>query len=97
MNLKDVLKKPIVTEKAALLSSQLRYVFEVARQANKVDIKKAVEKYFDVKVDLVKTMMVKGKKRRVPKTRKEIAGSSWKKAIVYLKEGSKIDLLETGK
>ncbi len=96
MELKSVLKKPIVTEKAALLSSQLRYVFEVDKRANKTEIKKAVEKYFNVKVDQVKTLAIKGKKRRVLKTKKETTASDGKKAIVYLKEGNKIDLLETG-
>ncbi|MBM3205466.1 50S ribosomal protein L23 [Candidatus Shapirobacteria bacterium] len=96
MELKKVLKKPVITEKATFLASQGGYVFEVDRQATKKEIKKAVEKFFKVTVTQIKTINVAGKKRRLLKTRKQIQGKPWKKALVILKEGEKIDLFETG-
>lgn len=96
MKLSDVLKRPLITEKASILNAQGRYAFEVARQATKKEIKDAVEKIFKVKVTSIQTMGVKGKKRRSLRTRKQTSQAPWKKAIVALKEGDKIDLFETG-
>jgi len=96
MKLSDVLKRPMVTEKTAILNAQGRYVFEVDRRATKQEVKQALEKFFKVKVLKVQTIDVMGKKRRALKTRKQISQAGWKKAIATLKEGDKIDLFETG-
>jgi large subunit ribosomal protein L23 len=61
-NLHDVLRRPLVTEKSSALKAESnKIVFEVAPQANKIEIKKAVEKLFEVNVDDVRTMVVRGK------------------------------------
>jgi len=96
MKLSDILKKPLITEKTSVLNTQGRYVFAVDRQSTKKEIKNAVEKNFKVKVIGVQTIGVKGKKRRSLRTRKQTAQADWKKAIVSLKQGDKIDLFETG-
>lgn len=85
----SIIKKPSITEKnTALRTSHNKYVFEVATDATKLQIKKAVEKIFDVKVLSVNTMLVKGKYKRMGR----FAGyqSNRKKAIVRLKEGQTI-------
>ena len=92
MHLYEVLRRPLVTEKSADLQSQSKYAFEVAGEANKPQIKQAVEKAFDVKVTAVNVMMVPGKTRRIG--RRQVLTSSWKKAIVTLKPGDKIALFE---
>ncbi|MCJ7829726.1 50S ribosomal protein L23 [Patescibacteria group bacterium] len=96
MDLNHVLKRPLITEKASVLNAQGRYVFAVDRQATKKEIKDAVEKIFKVKVIGVQTISVKGKKRRSLRTKKQTTQANWKKAIVGLKEGDKIDIFETG-
>jgi large subunit ribosomal protein L23 len=96
MKLSDVLKRPLITEKASVLNTQGRYVFAVDRHSTKEEIKNAVEKNFKVKVIGVQTMGVKGKKRRSLRTKKQTTQADWKKAIVSLKQGDKIDLFETG-
>lgn len=89
----DVLLNPLLTEKGTLLKeSDNKLIFRVARRANKIEIKKAVEDIFKVKVDNVTTMNYKGKKKRVGKY--EGRRSDWKKAIVTLKEGEKLDFIE---
>jgi len=90
-NYRDVIKAPIVTEKSAdLVQNQNTITFSVACDANKTQIKQAVEKIFNVKVESVNTINVKPNKKRVGryvgKTNKV------KKAIVKLKEGSSIEL-----
>jgi large subunit ribosomal protein L23 len=88
----SIIHSPAVTEKnTALKSSQNKYVFKVARNSNKGQIKEAVEKVFNVKVLSVNTMVVKGKEKRMGK----FAGyrSDWKKAIVRLAAGQAIDKL----
>ncbi len=96
MDINFVLKQPMITEKGTLFGAQGGYLFQVGRQARKEEIKEAVEKFFKVKVITVKTMNVVGKKRRALRTRKQTKGGNWKKALVFLKEGDKIDLFETG-
>jgi len=92
MNNFEVLRKPIVTEKSTALQEAGRYVFEVAPKATKHQIKHAVEQIFEVKVLKVNTMRVKGKGKRFgPRI---VMQSSWKKAIVTLKAGQKIDFFE---
>jgi large subunit ribosomal protein L23 len=96
MDLKDVLKKPLVTEKTNLQMAQGKYTFQVDRRATKKEVALAVAKTFGVHVQRVQAMMVPGKKKRMLKTRKETQKPDWKKTTVKLKEGEKIDLFETG-
>ena len=92
MHLYEVLRRPLITEKGSGLQAQNKYAFEVARGANKQQIKQAVEKAFDVKVTAVNVMTVHGKTRRVG--RREVMTPSWKKAIVTLNPGDKIEIFE---
>ena len=86
----DVVKGMIRTEKGANLLPLNKYQFWADRTANKIEIKKAVEDIYKVKVDSVNTIMMRGKTKRV---RYAIGKTvDWKKAIVTLKEGSKIDI-----
>jgi large subunit ribosomal protein L23 len=88
----EVLRRPLITEKNTELQIQGKYVFEVAREANKPQIKQAVEKAFDVTVTTVNVMNIHGEVRRVG--RRQVLTSSWKKAIVTLQPGDKIELFE---
>ena len=81
-----------VTEKSSFLAAENKYAFRVASGANKTQIKEAVEKAFDVKVVQVNVMNVRGKSRRWGQRR--VNRPSWKKAIVTLAEGDKIELFE---
>ena len=92
MHLYEVLRRPLITEKNTMLQAQGKYVFEIAREANKQQIKQAVEKAFKVKVLAVNVMTVPGKTRRVG--RRQVLTQSRKKAIVTLKPGDKIELFE---
>ena len=92
MQLFEVLRRPLVTEKNTFLQSQGKYVFEVDRDANKEQVKQAVEKAFKVTVTAVNMMMVRGRERRVG--RRMVAASPWKKAVVTLKAGDKIQIFE---
>jgi large subunit ribosomal protein L23 len=92
MHLYEVLRRPLITEKLTGLQAQSKYAFEVASEANKPQIKQAVEKAFDVKVAAVNVMTVHGKMRRAG--RRQVMTPSWKKAIVTLKSGQKIELFE---
>ena len=92
MQLYEVLRRPLMTEKSTNLQAEGKYVFEVAERANKVQIKQAVEKAFNVRVIGVNVMTVPGKKRRM-RTR-EVLSPSWKKAVVTLSPGDKIELFE---
>lgn len=92
MQLSEILKRPMVTEKSTLMQEQGRYTFEVATTATKHQIKWAVQQAFDVKVIKVNTMNIRGKTKKFgPKvTRKP----SWKKAIVSLAPGNTITIFE---
>ncbi|MCA0386097.1 MAG: 50S ribosomal protein L23 [Firmicutes bacterium] len=83
----DVIVRPIVTENSMLQTSDRKYTFEVLKDANKTEIKKAVEEVFGVKVENVNTMHVKGKLKRQGRTQGYTR--SWKKAIVKLTADSK--------
>ncbi len=89
-NYRDIIKAPIITEKSSSLAANNVITFSVDTRANKTQIKQAIEKIFNVKVESVNTVNVKPKKKRVGryvgKTNKV------KKAIVKLKEGSSIEL-----
>jgi large subunit ribosomal protein L23 len=92
VNLYEVLRRPLITEKSTSLQALGKYAFEVAGGANKEQIKQAVEKAFSVKVTAVNVMRVAGERRKVG--RREILSSSWKKAIVTLKPGDNIQIFE---
>lgn len=93
MNIYDVIKKPLVTEKSTIAKDSNNVVaFVVNRDANKIEIKAAAEKLFNVSVDMVRTSNVAGKVKRSGKTIGK--RSNWKKAYVTLKEGSNIDFFE---
>jgi len=86
----DVVKGLIRTEKGSLILPLNKYLFWVERYSNKIEIKKAVEDIYKVKVDAVNTVMMRGKLKRVRYAMGKT--SDWKKAIVTLKEGNKIDI-----
>jgi large subunit ribosomal protein L23 len=93
MDLYEVLRRPLITEKnTALQAPQGKYAFEVAAGANKEQIKQAVEKAFKVSVTRVNVMTMLGKRRRARGGWS--TSPSWKKAIVTLKPGDKIELFE---
>ena len=91
-DLTRVIVRPVVTEKTTDMGEHSSYVFEVANEANKHEIKQAVERFFGVKVLGVRTMNVKGKPKR--QGRFEGHRKDWKKAIVTLNSGDKIDLFD---
>ena len=90
----DIIKRPIITEQSMSQTADKKYTFEVARDANKIEIAKAVEEAFGVKVAKVNTLNMQGKLKRMgaqPAGRRP----SWKKAMVTLTPDSKsIDLFE---
>jgi large subunit ribosomal protein L23 len=89
----DVIKRALVSEKGTRLREKgNKFLFEVARDANKVEIKNAVEQIFSVKVEAVRTQTYLGKTKRMG--RSEGRRPTWKKAIVTLKAGDNIDLFE---
>ena len=92
MELLEVLRRPVITEKSTSLQEEGKYAFEVSSRSNKILIKAAVEKAFNVKVTAVNVMNVRGKTKLIG--RRRVRMSSWKKAIVTLKEGEKIELFE---
>jgi large subunit ribosomal protein L23 len=92
MHLYKVLQRPLITEKNSALQAQGKYAFKVAEEANKEQIKQAVEKAFKVTVTGVNVMTVPGKRRRM--RGREVMSPSWKKALVTLKPGDKIELFE---
>ena len=92
MHLYEIVRRPLITEKATIMKEQNRYAFEVAGGANKRQIKEAVEVGFKVKVVKVTVMNVPGKMRRIG--RRYVMTPSWKKAIVTLELGQKIEFFE---
>jgi large subunit ribosomal protein L23 len=93
MNIYEVIKKPLITEKTTTEKDARNIIaFVVHRDANKIEIKESVEKLFKVEVTAVKTATVAGKVKRVGKQ----AGKrgNWKKAYVTLKKGSSVDFFE---
>jgi large subunit ribosomal protein L23 len=92
MNPNDIIIKPIITEKSTDLSEQNKYVFKVAKDANKLIIMQALKALFDVTPEKVNIINVRGKNRRLRyRTGKR---SAWKKAIVKLRAGDKIEIFE---
>ncbi len=92
MHLYEVLRRPLITEKNAALQTQGKYAFEVAGEANKEQVKQAVEKAFNVTVTQVNVITVPGKGRRM--RGRVVISPAWKKAVVTLKPGDKIEIVE---
>ena len=96
----DIIKRPIITEKSSGLVDKLQYTFEVAVDANKVEIKKAIEAIFNVKVKAIRTINVHRKAKTICSCLKHkdtlYTGrkAAYKKAIVRLEEGQTIDVFE---
>lgn len=92
-DLRQVIRKPVITEKSTIERETRNIVtFAVHPEANKHEIKRAVEELFDVKVEEVRTLRVRGKMRRVGKTQGQ--RPSWKKARVRLRAGDSIEFFE---
>jgi large subunit ribosomal protein L23 len=89
MNVYQVLKRPILTEKTDFQRDDNQYVFEVNRSANKLQIKEAVQTLFDVKVLAVNTMIMKPTRRRMG-GKMIVTRSAWKRAVVTLAPGEQI-------
>lgn len=92
MELHKIIRRPLVTEKTTLLREGNQYLFDVDPRANKIEIEKAVEKLFKVKVVDVRTLNVLGKKKRVGRLQGK--KSDWKKAIVTVAPGSTIEIFD---
>ena len=92
MHTYDVIRRPVVTEKNSQMQALNKYVFEVAGEANKTQVKQAVETAFKVGVTGVNIIKVPGKMRRIG--RRQAMTQAWKKAIVTLKAGDRIELFE---
>jgi large subunit ribosomal protein L23 len=93
----EVLRQGIVTEKSVSLQEQNKYTFEVALNANKIDVRRAVETLFNVNVVSVNIMRMPGKPRLMRRRGappRPVAAREWKKAIVTLREGQSIDALK---
>jgi len=92
MNIYEVIRRPLVTEKSTRLSERNKYVFEVDRKASKGQVRLAVEKAFNVGVIGVNVIKVPGETKKMG--RRQVTAPAWKKAIVTLKEGDKIQFFE---
>lgn len=93
MNPYEIIRGPVITEKGTIqkeLNNQL--TFEVDRKANRVEIRHAIEKVFNVRVEKVRTMQIKGKVKRLGRTTGK--RRDWKKAVVTLAEGQNIEFFE---
>jgi large subunit ribosomal protein L23 len=95
-NIKTIIKRPCITEKGSVLRDRNnQYTFEVDAQANRLEIKRAIEKKFKVTVLSVNTITVHGKRKRsVGRFLNKNKMADWKKALVKLKTGDKIDIIE---
>ncbi len=97
MKTRAIIVKPLYTEKMAIQQEALnKYAFKVANNANKIEIKKAIEKKFEVKVQSVRTMNVVGKMRQQMTKQGRFSGRrpAWKKAIVTLEADYKLELFD---
>lgn len=93
--MKEIVKKPVITEKATKLGEKGQYVFEVNPNSNKIEIKKSIEKMFEVNVTSIRTVRIKGKVKSRITRRGLVRGktSMKKKAYVTLKAGQTIDIV----
>lgn len=92
----QIIKSPLITEKNSMMAEQGVYAFEVERSATKLEIRRAVEKAFGVKVEKVRTVIARSRARRSQISGKVVESPTqyWKKALVKLKSGEKISLFE---
>ncbi|HHX87608.1 MAG TPA: 50S ribosomal protein L23 [Firmicutes bacterium] len=91
---REIIIRPIVTEKSTALMEDNKYTFLVERAANKIQIKQAIEDIFEVQVESVNTINYKGKRRRLGRYPEGIK-PRWKKAVITLRQGSKpIEIFE---
>lgn len=94
-NARDIVIRPLISEKSSDLMEEMKYTFMVSKKANKIEIKRALEEIFDVKVKAVNTANFKGKRKRLGRYPMG-QQPSWKKAVITLAEGSKpIELFES--
>lgn len=93
MDVNDIIIRPVITEKATELAKHNKYVFKVHKSANKNMVEKAISSIFGVVPVKINVMVMRGKQKRVRQNYGFTA--SWKKAIITLKEGDKIDVFET--
>lgn len=91
MNIENIIKRPVITEKSVDLQAENKYVFEVDPRANKYQIAEAVEELFGVDVENVRTINFAGKTYRRGRRMRPVKKSNWKKAIVTVVEGQKIE------
>ena len=89
-----LIKKVSITEKSNSLADKLIYAFHVDRKATKPEIRKYIEKYFNVKVKSVRTLICRGRSRRTSRGQGKVP--YWKKAFIRLREGEKITMFEGG-
>jgi large subunit ribosomal protein L23 len=92
MDARELIRRPVITEKTTKMMEQNKYCFMVDQKANKTEIKQAIESIFKVKVQSVNTTNILGKIKRMG--RHEGRRPSWKRAIVTLKKGSRIEFFE---
>lgn len=92
MEARDIIIRPLITEKSTTLMAEGKYVFEVAKAANKIEIAKAISQIFNVKVVSVNTVNVEGKVKRMGRSIGK--RSDYKKAIVKLAAGDTIEFFE---
>lgn len=97
MDLKEVIIRPVITEKSMADTARGFYTFRVNKKATKLQIKEAIQKLFKVKVVFLRTMIMKGKTKLAGRLRKRIETSAFKKAIVKLDKNQKIEIFETTK
>ncbi|GCE18411.1 50S ribosomal protein L23 [Dictyobacter kobayashii] len=97
MEITEILRRGIVTEKSVKLQERNQYTFEVAINANKIDVRRAVEQLFNVKVVAVNVLRMPGKPRLIRRrgaAPRPVEAREWKKAIVTLAKGESIDALK---
>ncbi|MBI4066152.1 50S ribosomal protein L23 [Candidatus Gottesmanbacteria bacterium] len=92
--MKHIIIKPVITEKSLSLASRGWYTFVVVSASSKPEIAQAIGDVYSVTVVDVRSMIMHGKERRAGKKQKRVTKSDWKKALVRLKEGQKIDAFE---
>ena len=96
MKLSNTVIKPIVTEKTTLLNEENKYVFRTDMKGTKYSIAKILQELYKVDAIDIKTIIVKGKVKRIGKTRNFTRLQNWKKAVVTLKKGQKIENIVKG-
>ena len=96
MRLEDVIKAPIITEKSMAEAAFGKFTFRVDRRATKSEVSRAVAKFFKVHPLAVRTINIKGRTKWSRGFRKRVRTKAWKKAIVTLKEGEKIEVFDVG-